>query len=412
MSSDSDTARLAPTRRTVLGALGAGAGLTAFGSALGSAQSSDHWTIVVLPDTQIYAKRQSPYAGDQTQWIADNRDSENIAFVTHAGDVVDHGDVDAEWKHMDKAFSALDGTVPYSVVPGNHDWAVMADRTSSSAKYKEYFGPSRYQGRSWFGGAGPTTDNQNRENLNTYQLFSAGGHDFLHLGLEWEPPGSTDDPSTPLGWAQQVLDNNPDRPTILTTHSYLKVGGERAKSVQEKNGYGNAGQTVWEELVAPNPQVFMVVGGHWHSGNDGESHRVSTNDSGGKVYEILANYQDRTNGGYGLLQRVEFRPGGGDPDRIQVRTYSPSRDEFEKDGDSEYGFDLSFEERFGTSGGDAAGGDVDGDGDVDDDDVELVQRSVAGEDVGIDESAADVDGDGDVDIGDVVSIRDATEGGK
>lgn len=400
--SDGD-ARLTATRRTVLGALGAGAGVSAFGSTLGSAQSSEPWTVVALPDTQIYAKRQSRFAPAQTEWIADN--AENISFVSHVGDVVEYADREEEWKYMADALSTLDGKVPYSVVPGNHDWVTWGDRSSSIANYKEYVGASNYEDEEWFGGAGP----ENSDELNTYQTFSAGGYDFLHLGLEWEAPGSTDDPSTPLGWAQNVLDEHPDRPTILTTHSYLRDSpSRRTDDVQETSDDGNTGQTIWDELVAPNPQVFMVLCGHWP--DDGENHQVSTNDAELPVYELLANYQDRTNGGYGLLRRVEFRPGEGDPDQIRVRTYSPERDEYEEDDDSQFSFDLDFAERFGATGNDA-GGDVDGDGDVDDDDVKLAQQSVAGEDVDIDEDAADVDGDGDVDIGDVVSIRDATGGG-
>jgi len=351
MSDDPDSERGTTTRRTVLGALGAGVGLVSLGAAVSSGQSSDYWTVVALPDTQVYADNGTTYASDQTRWIVENRDAENIVFVSHEGDVVEHGGVDEEWQYMDDAMSALDGTVPYATVPGNHDWVDELDRSSSIAKYKQYFGPSRYEDRDWFGGAGPTNGEENRDDLNTYQQFSAGGYDFLHLGLEWEPPGSVDDSSTPLGWAQQVLDQYPDRPTILTTHSYYRDDPEgRPKAVQESNGDGNAGQTVWEDLVSPNAQVFMVLCGHWFR-DDGEAHQVSTNDADEQVYEILANYQGRSKGGHGLLRRIEFRPGEGDdvPDRIQVRTSSPSTGEVKEDSDSQFSFDLDFDSRFGSA---------------------------------------------------------------
>lgn len=435
MSRDSDTSgdRLAATRRTVLGSLGAvgaGVGLSTFGAAPGSAQSSDpdYWTIVALPDTQEYAEAKTSdkpkvaqYAHDQTEWIAEHRDSENIAFVSHEGDVIDgyrdeegkDAKIDAQWQFMDDVMSRLDGKVPYSTVTGNHDWKTWWDRSSSIAKYQEYFGPSRYEEYDWFGGAGPTNGDENRDELNTYQLFSAGGYDFIHLALEWEVPGSVDDPSTPLGWAQKVLDEHPDRAAILTTHSYLRGSPpKRAETVQETNGDGNHAQTVWEDLVAPNPQVFMVLSGHWHDASDGEARQVSENEADLPVYEIMANYQFRTQGGHGLFRRIEFRPGdGGDgnPDRIQVRTYSPRFDEYEDDENSEFGFDLDFDERFESW--ETLAGDADGDGDVDSDDVETVQRSISGEDVDIDEDAADVDGDGDIDIGDAVSVRNLSEGG-
>ncbi|MEF8829305.1 MAG: DNRLRE domain-containing protein [Haloarcula sp.] len=352
---DSTRRPAATTRRRLLKAVGAGVGVTALGTTVGTGQQSDYWTVVALPDTQVYAEEETPYAKDQTQWVADNADAENIAFVSHEGDVVDHGDDDAEWQYMDEAMSTLDGVVPYATVTGNHDYAVLWDRNSSVAKYTEYFGPSRYDDRDWFGGAGPTSGDGSEDALSTYQLFSAGGYDFLHLALEWEPPGTVDDPSTPLGWAQSVLDQYPDRATILTTHSYLRDEPQRrTQGLQEANGIGNTGQTVWEELVSPNDQIFMVLCGHWHEGtgeSGGEAHQVSTNDDGSSVYELLANYQFRPNGGNGLLRRIEFRPGDGSdaPDRIQVRTYSPSTDEEKTDSDSQFGFDLDFDDRFGSA---------------------------------------------------------------
>jgi len=354
-SSDRFERSATTTRRRVLKAAGAGVGLTALGTTASTGQQPDYWTVVALPDTQVYAKERTPYAKDQTQWIADNAAAENIAFVSHEGDVVDHGDDDAEWQYMDEAMSTLDGVVPYATVTGNHDYATLWDRNSSVAKYREYFGPSRYEGRDWFGGAGPSNGDEGRDNLSTYQLFSAGGYDFLHLALEWEPPGTVDDPSTPLGWGQSVLDQYPDRAAILTTHSYLRDEPQRrTRKLQEASEIGNTGQTVWEDLVSQNSQIFMVLCGHWHEGtgeSGGEAHQVSTNDAGASVYELLANYQFRPNGGNGFMRRIEFRPGDGAdaPDRIQVRTYSPSTGAEKTDSDSQFGFDLDFDARFGSS---------------------------------------------------------------
>lgn len=350
MQGDSDertAARRSATRRDLLKAVGAGVGVATLGAAPGASEQSAYWTVVALPDTQVYAKDETPYGNDQTQWIVDNSDSENIAFVSHEGDVVDHGDDDAEWQYMDAAMSKLDGVVPYSTVPGNHDWATLGNKQSPIDKYQQYFGPSRYDGRAWYGGAGPSGVDENRANLNSYQLFSAGGYDFLHLGLEWEPAGSTDDPSTPLGWGQQVLNDHPDRATIITTHSYLRNDPEqRTTELQEPNDIGTTGQSVWEELVSPNEQVFMVLCGHWH----GEAYQVSTNDAGRPVYELLANYQTWDDGGHGLMRRIKFDPGSGSdgPDRIAVRTFSPSTGEERTDGDSEFHFDLDFDARFGA----------------------------------------------------------------
>ncbi|MFC7029279.1 metallophosphoesterase [Halomicroarcula sp. GCM10025710] len=99
------------------------------------------------------------YAQDQTDWITDNIGSENIAFVVHTGDLVDDGANPTQWNRIDGVIDTLDGDldsnpdglVPYAALPGDHDWAVEEDRSSSTENYRQYFGQSRYVDRSWFG---------------------------------------------------------------------------------------------------------------------------------------------------------------------------------------------------------------------------------------------------------------------
>jgi hypothetical protein len=334
------------TRRSLLRGVGAGAATSLLAGASSTAAGADDgsWTIVGLSDTQYYARDWlHEYALAQTEWIAENADAENIVFVTHGGDIVHEGSDTDEWERMDEAMSTLDGAVRYSVLPGNHDYPVWWDRSSGLDNYREYFGASRFDDYDWFGGTGP-------DDASTYQLFSAGDYDFLHLALEWEPRDET------LEWAQDVLDEHPDRPTVLTTHAYLTDGDKidgtydeikpgRTRFVQEENGNGNPGEEVWQRLVSPNPQVFMVLNGHFFD-EDGEYRQVSKNSSGQRVFEMLANYQRRDQKGESQLRLISFEPGGGDPDRISVSTYNPYNDEYEKDDNSEFEFDLDFDERF------------------------------------------------------------------
>lgn len=326
------------------GALGVAA-LGGFGTGVVSARSPG-WTVVAVPDTQKYARSSSliSYARDQTDWIAANLDDEHIVFVTHEGDWVEDGSSRSEWRRMDRVWNTIEGKVPYAAAIGDHDYAVEEDRSSSTANYRRYFGESRYREYGWFGGSAPN-------DLSHYQRFSAGGYDFLHIDLEWEAPNSA------LSWAQNVLDANPETPTIITTHSYLwdRPNREgRTSFVEENNGDGHSGQQIYRELVRPNPQVFMTLNGNFHKAkgtNDGEWAQVSKNAAGLDVYEMLACYQDYPRGGDGWLRLIQFIPGGSSSgrDRIQVRTYSPSRDEFQTDSRSQFSFDLRFAERFGAS---------------------------------------------------------------
>ena len=312
---------------------------------------TEPFSIIAVPDTQNYVKAD----GDddyllmyrQLQWIVDNLEARDISFVTHEGDIVDRADKRIEWERADAAMDLLDAKVPYSVAMGDHDYYPEELRSGDTTLYRAFFGPERYATYPWYRGSSPN-------GLGHYQIFEAGGQQFLHLAVEWEAPGPVSDPSTPLGWARRVLEQHPTIPTIITTHSYLwdKPGYEGwSTAIQENERVGTSGKGIYQTLVRPHDQVFMVLNGHWHRGSgtsEGEWHQVSTNVAGSKVYEMLANYQGYPNGGDGWLREIRFLPGGGAGglDRIQVQTYSPVLDAYQTDGRSAFSFDLSFADRF------------------------------------------------------------------
>lgn len=283
--------------------------------------------LAVLPDTQYYSDSWPATFNSQTQWIADNVQTENIAFVSHVGDVVEHAGSLTEWQRADAAMDTLDGVVPYSVLPGNHDFTSLGTH-GSSTNFVDNFGASRYAGKAWYGGSSASQ-------LNHYQMFSAGGYEFLHLALEWEPRAST------VSWAQGILDAHPSLPAIVSTHAYLKPTGARFTGAESSDGLD--GEQIFQSLITVNPQIFLVMGGHF----PGEAHEVSFNDAGLPVLEMVVDYQLRANGGDGFMQLLNFRP---DANTIDVTTYSPTLDEFETDADSQFSFSLDFEARLNFAG--------------------------------------------------------------
>src|SRR5688500_9448184 len=80
------------------------------------------FSIVVLPDTQVYAEKYPEIFNSQTQWIRDNAAAQHIAFVHGVGDVVEHASSATEWQRADAAYDKIHGVVPYSVTIGNHDY--------------------------------------------------------------------------------------------------------------------------------------------------------------------------------------------------------------------------------------------------------------------------------------------------
>jgi hypothetical protein len=321
------------------------------------------FTLIAIPDTQkmVQYSGRAPMVEAMAQFIVDEHDTRGIAFVTHVGDVVEHPDIEVEWTRARKGLDLLDGVVPYSVAIGDHEYLPEEDKAGSTEAYLSHFGPQRYAGHDWYLGA-------HADGLSHAQTFSAGGRHFLHLAVEWEPFGTADDPTSPLGWAVAMLEAHPTLPTIITTHAYLwDMPGQEGRFpdwaregfvwVDGRKTYsGASGVTLFETLVEPFPQVFMVLGGHYHKAElplKGKYHQVSVNRAGTQVYEMLANFQTWPAGGEGYLRIIEFVPGGGVDglDRIQVETFSPVRasaglDPYQVDDRARFSFDLDFGVRF------------------------------------------------------------------
>lgn len=302
--------------------------------------TGDPFTMVVLPDTQnyTYAGRQGTIL-QQAQWVVANRSAANTAFVAQLGDLVSEYPNAAQWGNVSAGLKPLDdAAMPYSVIPGNHDFD---NATGDVGPYDTYFPVSRFAGKAWPAGTsygGYLGQNQfgpdpvDRKNMNNYALFSAGGTDFLLLNLEWEAPQYA------LDWADRVLANNPGRTVIMTTHSYVSISGGLRTTAQRPGGTPPA--TLWSSFVSTHCQIAMVLSGHEHSGNVGEARRTDTNSCGKPVQGILTDYQDRPNGGDGWLRSYRFDPSAG---TVTATTYSPKLDQYETDADSAFTLPFPFD---------------------------------------------------------------------
>lgn len=260
-----------------------------------TARAASPFEIVVLTDTEYVVDTQAwwPIFPAQTQWIVDNRVQENVVFVSHVGDAPHHPTQDpTEWDRVTDAMYRLDGLVPYAISPGNHD---LEDPTG----FAQRFGPAHLGSFDWYGGA--TSDG-----LNSWQTFSAGDYEFLHIAIKKDPGSSV------LSWARGVIEANRGKPTIVTTHDYL-----------DGSGRTTAGQAIWDGLVEDYPQVFMTLNGHDRTFG---FRMVSTNSAGKPVLQMLQNYQDYLgpdgeSKDSGYLRKMIFDPDNG---KISVQTFSPT----------------------------------------------------------------------------------------
>jgi len=289
--------------------------------------------IVALPDTQFYVSSLNGglpgFFDAQTQWVVDNEESANTAFVTQLGDCVQNGNNggdDTEWLLASHAMGLLEDPtttllaegIPFGVAVGNHDESPWGDafgtpRGSATTSFNRFFGVSRFAGRSYYGGHFGTT------NDNHYELFSASGMDFVVVHLAYDPSADPD----VLAWADSVLTTYHDRRAIVVSHSIIGTG--------EPGSFSSQGQATFDAL-ASHPNLFLMLCGHV-CGEGRRSDRVDDHT----VHTLLSDYQCRSRGGDGWLRILRFSPAA---DRIDVHTFSPTVDRFDTGETSDFSLDY------------------------------------------------------------------------
>ena len=291
------------------------------------------WTLALLPDTQVYALRYPGLFLAQTGWIANHAVEYHIEYVFTLGDITNNN-TPGEWRNARDAFRLIDGLVPYTLVPGNHDYGPSGDASSRESRLNEYFDYTEHTAQPSFGGV-------YEEGLldNSFHLFSAGGIDWVVLCLEWAPRDEV------VAWANGVMEARPGRRGILLTHSFMynddtRTDHTKPKGTENYNPHNyrtpttmNDGQELWDKLVRHH-DIPLVFSGHILG--DGTGYRVDANDAGTPVHQVLANYQMRELGGEGYLRLVEFQPGG----KVQVKSYSPLYDAYLLADDQQFSFEL------------------------------------------------------------------------
>jgi len=267
------------------------------------------FSIVVLPDTQFYTAVRKGGQPDmftaQTEWIISNRVSRHIVYVTLEGDISNDGSgVVTQWRNATNALYRLEDPtrtglsegVPYGVVVGNHD-----TYNGGTAKFNQFFGTNHFAGHSYYGG------NYGTNNDSHFDLFSAGGEDFIVLSLTM---AAGSDPKL-MTWANAILQSNVNRRAIVVTHSLLNPAPWPTPAPWTKEG-----PEIFNALTN-NPNLFLMLCGHRH----GQGRRHEAVGNGGRHVDIvLADYQSIINGGNGFLRLMEFSAAN---NAIRVKTYSP-----------------------------------------------------------------------------------------
>lgn len=273
------------------------------------------FSLAVFPDTQQEVLR----AGDgrfldRTQWLVAHRDSLDLRFVTHVGDVVNWDTPDhSQYVVARNAFDVLNTAgVPYSLSIGNHDTQATGvggsarDPSRTHALQRDTSVFNTYLGRQDIDLEGAYEPGKVD---NTFHVFTAGGKGWLVLNLElWPRPGV-------VAWAEKVVQTHPRHNVIVVTHAYLTAG---AGIGQDNGGYGDTSpQYLYDHLIGKYANVTMVLSGH-----TGEAaHRVDRGVHGNRIDSFLTTIHSNSTNPIRLLQ-FNTRTG-----TLSTRVYAPWTDE-------------------------------------------------------------------------------------
>ncbi len=292
------------------------------------------FTIVVIPDSQGYeglATKRTPQSTapltnavfqNHTRWIVEHLAEQRIVFVSHVGDIVDINN-EAQWRLARECLDRLHGVVPYGLTVGNHDMT----SAGNAELFQKYFPASRFEQFPWYGGAYAHARADQRvsaNNVNSHQLFSAGGLDFIHLNLECNAPDDV------LAWAGALLDRYAARRALISTHMDLGVL-QRPKTeegfINDPTGRmtwvkihgqrGNSPQQMWEKLYAKHANVDFVF-----SGDQSRITALTLVGAGGMGNAVRALLSDYTSSG--PLRLYRFLPG---ENQVRVITFDTTKRE-------------------------------------------------------------------------------------
>ena len=288
------------------------------------------FSMILLGDPQGYIKYDinQPLFDLCTAWIADNIDNLHIKAVLCTGDLVEQNENIVRnrkmlnqtsremWEAVSNSFKRLDDKVPYIISTGNHEYGYQRAENGMT-HFPEYFPFERNDAwRDICVSAYPNRSGIASLENAAFEFEDSQWGKLLVVTAEFAPRDEV------LDWAKK----------LIAAPKYKEHLRERTAERTDNESYTitprNWGKAVWEKLVKPSSNIFLVICGHTGKPGDFEdsvAYRVDKNDSGKEVHQMMFNVQVlgggwEGNGGDGWLRILEFLPDG---KTIKVKTYSP-----------------------------------------------------------------------------------------
>ena len=282
--------------------------------------SAGVYTIGWISDPQHYSAKFPELYESMTAFLRDERESLNLQYVIHTGDLVNDSTDPKQWEVAKKAQSFIDD-IPNGVLAGNHDC-----KNSDYQLYCKYFGEKKYKKCSWYGGS-------YKDNIGHYDLLTVGDTDYLFVYMSY----GLDDKC--IKWINSIFKKYPERVGFLLLHEYFTNDYDRA----------SIGEKIYQKVVLKNPNVYFVLCGHrygaYHQADVVDDNQDGTPDR--TVHQMMFNYQAAGKvGGEGYLRLLQIDE---EQKTMHVLTYSPNLDDFNRFDDPEnrekhYEIDETYED--------------------------------------------------------------------
>ena len=296
------------------------------------------WTIAVFPDSQSLTRLDPDVFVRQAAWVAAHRQSHDIRFVIHLGDITDNNLPD-QWRNAKKAMDVIkQAGVPYSLLPGNHDLGANGKCLDRTTLLNDLFSPADYAN------SGGVIYFEAGKLENTAHTFKTPHGDFLVVSLEFGPRNEV------IAWADKLVAGYPAHTVIVATHAYMYSDETRydfgkfgKDQTWNPNTYGvaklaevNDAEAMWQKLLSRHSNIRFMLSGHVL--NDGAARLASPGKDGKVIHQILSNYQmgvkpDRPFHGGGYFRLMQFLP---DKKTVRVKTYSPWLDKWFTDDQQQF----------------------------------------------------------------------------
>lgn len=245
------------------------------------------YAIAVVCDTQYMNLRYPDVYTGIYDWLVANAKKQKLAFVMGLGDITD-ASTPEEWARADREIHRLDKVVPYSILRGNHDKEEDYNKTFPKKEFKV---------------DGSFDDTM----LNTYQLLSISGNDYLFMNLDY---GASNEA---LAWAAEITEQYPDRQVIVSTHDYMNSDGTLTTN----------GKRIWNNYVKKHENIALMLCGH----SDGSviQRSITYGEKGNIIAQFMINAQelDDPYKGLGMIALLYFSADG---KTVQLRYYSTAKD--------------------------------------------------------------------------------------